>query len=65
MLNQIAQSIAQSIATKQLSIYVAVVALVISVVMTHFCATLLAIPVNAALFFGLRWIAHREGEKFS
>jgi len=59
-------ALTQLIATKQLSIYLILGSLVVTAVMMRpgFVTLLIAVPMNAALLFLLRWVAHREAEHF-
>lgn len=57
----------QLLASRQLSIYLILICLVISSAMMNPGITTLmfAVPVNAALMFLLRWVAHSEGRAVS
>jgi hypothetical protein len=50
--------------TKQLSIYFIFASLVVSSAMMHptFSTLMIALPVNAVILVGLRWVAHQEGK---
>ena len=52
--------------TRQLSVYLILFSLVVTAAMMHpgITTLLIAVPINAALLFTLRWVAHSEG-KFS
>jgi hypothetical protein len=49
--------------TKQLSVYLILFSLVITSAMMYpgFTTLLVAVPINAAMLFFLRWVAHTEG----
>jgi hypothetical protein len=50
------------IATRQLSVYLILISLVVSAAMMHpgFVALVIGVPINAMLLFILRWAAHQE-----
>ena len=54
------------IATKQLSVYLVLLSLVISAAMMRpgFVTLIIAIPINVILLFTLRWVAHQEAYHF-
>ncbi len=60
------QQIDQLIASKQLSIYLLLISLVVSAAMMHpgFATLMFAVPINAALLVAMRWAAHQEGNRF-
>ena len=55
--------LSEMLESKQLSIYLILFSLIISAAMMHpgFVTLMIALPINGAVLFALRWIAHQEG----